>query len=43
MRFDVVLSFDIARDQALETLLKEVQTAYPDYGVQITPDVDLTD
>jgi cation diffusion facilitator family transporter len=43
MRFDVVLSFDIARDQALETLLKEVQTAYPDYGVQITPHVDLTD
>ena len=43
MRFDVVLSFDIARDQALETLLKEVQTAYPDYEVQITPDVDLTD
>ena len=43
MRFDVVLSFDIARDQALETLLKEVQTAYPNYNVQITPDVDLTD
>ncbi len=43
MRFDVVLSFDVARDQALETLLKEIQTAYPDYKVQITPDVDLTD
>ena len=43
MRFDVVLSFDIARDQALDTLTKEVQAAYPDYKVQITPDVDLTD
>ena len=43
MRFDVVLSFDIPRDEALETLLKEVQTAYTDYKVQITPDVDLTD
>ena len=43
MRFDVVLSFDIAREQALDTLTKEVQTAYPDYTVQITPDVDLTD
>ncbi len=43
MRFDVVLSFDIARDQALDTLTKEIQTSYPDYKVQITPDVDLTD
>lgn len=43
MHFDVVLSFDIDRDQALETLIKEVQTSYPDYKVQITPDVDLTD
>jgi len=43
MRFDVVLSFDITRDQTLEILLKELQTAYPDYKVQITPDVDLTD
>lgn len=43
MRFDVVLSFDIAREQALDTLTKEVQTAYPDYTVQITPDIDLTD
>ena len=43
MRFDVVLSFDIAQDQALDTLTKEVQTSYPEYKVQITPDVDLTD
>lgn len=43
MRFDVVLSFDIARDQALETLQKEVEASYPNYKVQITPDVDLTD
>lgn len=43
MRFDVVLSFDISRDQALETLQKEVEASYPNYKVQITPDVDLTD
>ena len=43
MRFDVVLSFDIAREAALNTLTKELQAAYPDYQVQITPDVDLTD
>ena len=43
MRFDVVLSFDIAREDALSMLMKEVQAAYPAYKVQITPDVDLTD
>ena len=43
MRFDVVLSFDIARDEALKRLMEQMQEAYPDYKVQITPDVDLTD
>ena len=43
MRFDVVLSFDIARDEALKRLTQQMQDAYPEYKVQITPDVDLTD
>ena len=43
MRFDVVLSFDVAREEALNTLMQEVQKAYPDYNIQITPDIDLTD
>lgn len=43
LRFDVVLSFDIAREKALKILLREVQSSYPDYQVQITLDVDMTD
>ena len=43
LRFDVVLSFDIDREQALQILLEETKTAYPDYKIQITPDVDISD
>ena len=40
MRFDVVISFDIEREQAIEELTKEVQALYPDYALQIIPDID---
>ncbi len=43
LRFDVVLSFDISPKKALDTLLKEIQEAYPAYQVQIVLDVDITD
>ena len=43
IRFDVVLSFDIARKDAMEILQKEVQEAYPDYEIMIVPDVDISD
>ena len=43
MRFDVVLSFDVSPKEAMETLCKEVQEAYPGYDVQITPDRDISD
>lgn len=43
MRFDVVLSFDIVPEKAVEILMQEVQHAYPGYTVRITPDVDITD
>ena len=43
LRFDVVLSFDITREEALNILMQEVQKAYPNYKVQIAPDIDLTD
>lgn len=43
LQFDVVLSFDIERKEALSTLTGEVQAKYPDYTVQITPDVDIAD
>lgn len=40
MRFDVVLSFDIDRAEALCILTKEVQDLFPDYKLQIVPDID---
>ena len=43
LRFDVVLSFDIKPAEALLILCKEVQTAFPDYTLQITPDLDLSE
>ena len=42
-RFDVVLSFDVDRKEALETLQKEVGALYPEYEIMIIPDVDVTD
>ncbi len=43
VRFDVVLSFDIERKAALETLYKDVYGLYPDYEILIIPDVDVAD
>ncbi len=43
LQFDVVISFEVERKEALNTLTQEVQTAYPNYAVQITPDVDIAD
>ena len=41
MRFDVVISFDIERKEALETLTKEIRALYPDYSLLIIPDIDI--
>ena len=43
MRFDVVLSFDIDRKTAIETLYNDIGAIYPDYELMIIPDVDVTD
>ena len=43
VRFDVVLSFDVKRDEAIDTITREVQELYPDYKLNIVPDVDATD
>ena len=43
LRFDVVLSFDIDRSEALTTITNEVRALYPDYTLVIVPDVDMTD
>ena len=40
IRFDVVLSFDLDRAEAIGILTKEVQALYPDYALQIIPDID---
>ena len=43
LRFDVVISFDIERKEAIQTLYSEVGAMYPDYELSIIPDVDVTD
>ena len=40
MRFDVVISFDISGQEAAQTLMQETKALYPDYSVQIIPDID---
>ena len=43
IRFDVVISFDVDRKEAMQTLYSEIGTMYPDYELTIVPDVDVTD
>ena len=43
LRFDVVVSFDADRKEALETLYGEVKALYPDFDILIVPDIDVTD
>ena len=43
VRFDVVVSFDVDRKEALETLYGEIKALYPEYDVLIVPDVDIAD
>lgn len=43
MRFDVVCKFSIKGQEAVQILKEQVAEIYPDYTVEISPDVDLTD
>ncbi|MDY6471270.1 MAG: cation diffusion facilitator family transporter [Succinivibrio dextrinosolvens] len=43
MSFDVVLSFDIEPKAGVATIHSELQKLYPDYGIEIAPDVDVSD
>ncbi len=43
LRFDVVVSFDVDRREAVEALYGEIGAMYPDYELSIVPDVDVTD
>ena len=42
MRFNVVFSFDIAPKEGSTILYEEMRKAYPDYTLQIVPDVDVS-
>ncbi len=43
LRFDVVMSFDIRPQDGLKTLYQEIGALYPDYHIDIVPDVDISD
>ena len=41
MRFDVVIKFGVNAQEALETIKSEAAELYPDYKIQVSPDIDL--
>ena len=43
MTFDIVMSFDINPKEGLQIIYEEIKSAYPEYHIQITPDVDISD
>ena len=43
MNFDVVMSFDIRPREGLQIIYDEIKAAYPQYDIQISPDVDVSD
>lgn len=43
MSFDVVLSFDIEPKDGVATIQSELQKMFPDYEIEIAPDVDVSD
>jgi len=43
VRFDVVISFDIAQDKAIAILNKDLKKAFPEYSFRLAPDVDVSD
>lgn len=43
IRFDAVMSFDIDSKVGLQTLYDEMKKEYPDYSIQIVPDLDVSD
>jgi hypothetical protein len=40
MSFDVVMSFDIDPKEGLRIISGEIKKAYPEYRLDMTPDVD---
>ncbi|MBP5452582.1 MAG: cation transporter [Treponema sp.] len=43
MRFDAVLTFAVSFKEAVQTIKKEVQEAYPEYEITISTDADISD
>lgn len=43
IRFDVVMSFEIDRQEGVEVLTEEIRKLYPDFHVSIVSDVDISD
>jgi len=43
MSFDVVLSFDIEPKKGVSIIHEEILKKYPDYHIEISPDVDVSD
>lgn len=40
VRFDVVLSFDVDKTEAVTTICEEMKTLYPDFVFTVIPDID---
>ena len=43
MRFDVVMDFKIDPREGVNILLEELKALYPDYGITILPDIDVSE
>ena len=43
IRFDAVMSFDIASDEGVNILMTDLKEAFPEYKFIITPDIDISE
>ncbi|MCR4651221.1 MAG: cation diffusion facilitator family transporter [Lachnospiraceae bacterium] len=43
VRFDAVITFDIAPGEALKIIYKDLNEQYPDYEFIVSPDIDISD
>ena len=43
IRFDTVMSFDIAADEGVNILMTDLKEAFPEYQFVITPDIDISE
>ena len=43
IRFDVVMNFNIKPSEGISIIQNELKKAYPDYNINVIPDVDVSD